>query len=106
MMKYTADNTKDRITELRIKKGVSEYQMSYDLGHSKSYVHSISSGRAVPSFREFFVICEYLGVTPKDFFDDELANPLLVEQIIEGIRGLNDEDLQTVLGIVDRLKSK
>jgi len=29
---------RDRISELRIKKGVSEYKMSYDLGHSKSFL--------------------------------------------------------------------
>ena len=34
----------DRITELRIKKNVSEYQMSLDLGKNKSYIQSISSG--------------------------------------------------------------
>ena len=39
---------RDRITQLRLKKGVSEYQMSYDLGHSRSYVYNISSGETVP----------------------------------------------------------
>ncbi len=29
---------RDRIFELRIKKGVSEYKMSTDMGHSKSYI--------------------------------------------------------------------
>ena len=28
---------RDRITQLRLRKGVSEYQMSYDLGHSRGY---------------------------------------------------------------------
>ena len=37
---------RDRITQLRLKKGVSEYQMSYDLGHSRSYVYNISSGKS------------------------------------------------------------
>lgn len=44
---------RERITELRIKKGVSEYRMSTDLGHSKSYIQSITSGRALPSLSEF-----------------------------------------------------
>ncbi len=39
---------KERITHLRLKKGVSEYQMSYDLGHSRGYVYNISSGKALP----------------------------------------------------------
>ena len=30
---------KNRITQLRIQKGVSEYQMGYDLGHSRGYVY-------------------------------------------------------------------
>lgn len=41
----------DRITELRIKKNVSEYQMSLDLGKNKSYIQSISSGRSLPVLR-------------------------------------------------------
>ena len=34
---------RDRISVLRTKKNVSEYRMSTDLGHSKSYMQSISS---------------------------------------------------------------
>lgn len=30
---------RNRITQLRLEKGVSEYQMSYDLGHSRSYIY-------------------------------------------------------------------
>ena len=37
---------RDRITQLRLKKGVSEYQMSYDLGHSRSYVYTPASMRS------------------------------------------------------------
>lgn len=44
---------RNKISELRIKKGLSEYKMSLDLGHSKSYIQSISSGKALPSLSEF-----------------------------------------------------
>lgn len=47
---------RNRITELRLKKGVSEYQMSMDLGQNKNYVQAISSGRALPSKLDVFVI--------------------------------------------------
>ena len=47
---------RNRITELRTKKGVSEYKMSMELGHSKTYIQSISSGRSLPSFSEFLYI--------------------------------------------------
>ena len=64
----------DRITELRIKKNVSEYQMSLDLGKNKSYIQSISSGRSLPTMENFLEICEYLEVTPCQFFDTALHN--------------------------------
>ena len=57
-----------RITELRRKKGVAEYRMSLELGRSKNYIQGITSGRSMPSMSEFFCICEYLGVTPQEFF--------------------------------------
>lgn len=45
---------RERITRLRLIKGVSEYQMSYDLGHSRGYIYNISSGKALPPMSEFF----------------------------------------------------
>ena len=43
----------NRITELRLKKNVSEYQMSLDLGRNKSYIQSLSSGRNNPTMENF-----------------------------------------------------
>lgn len=59
---------RDRITQLRMQKGVSEYKMSLDLGHSKGYIQSISSGKSLPSVSELLYICEYFCIEPKDFF--------------------------------------
>lgn len=95
---------RDRITQLRMKKGVSEYQMSLDLGHSKSYMQSISSGRALPSMSEFLVICDYLGVTPHDFFDEGATNPALISEILQEIGGFSDEDLKLLLAVIQRMK--
>jgi DNA-binding XRE family transcriptional regulator len=54
---------RERITQLRIQKGVSEYKMSYDLGHSRGYINNISSGKTLPSMTEFFAICSYFLIT-------------------------------------------
>lgn len=93
-----------RITELRLKKGVAEHKMSLDLGHSRSYMQGISSGRALPSMTEFLVICDYLGVTPLDFFDDSKANPPLIEEINNKIKEFSDEDLLLLLNIINRFQ--
>lgn len=59
---------RDRITQLRMERNISEYRMSLELGHSKGYIQSISSGRSMPSMSEFFAICEYFSITPAEFF--------------------------------------
>lgn len=97
---------RERISELRIKKGVSEYKMSLDLGHSKSYIQSISSGKAMPSFSEFLYICDYLGVTPKDFFDVDTQEPQDLLQLIHLARSLSKEDISALIHIAQRLSRK
>ena len=69
---------RNRITQLRLQKGVSEYQMSYDLGRSRGYINNISSGKSLPSMSEFLSICEYFNISPKNFFDDKLEYPALI----------------------------
>lgn len=97
---------RDRISILRTKKNVSEYKMSMDLGHSKSYMQSISSGRAAPSMSEFLYICEYLGVTPKEFFDDEMDAPAKVCKLYELVRNMPEADLDILIHTAERLSAK
>ena len=97
------DFIRNRITQLRISKNLSEYQMSLDLGNSKSYIQSITSGRALPSMTEFLSICEYLEVTPKDFFDDGLTNPDLIQKAVNGLKQLDDNDANLILSNINRL---
>ena len=95
---------RDRITNLRMAKGVSEYKMSYDLGHSRGYVNNISSGKSMPSMAEFFAICDYFGITPQEFFDTEHEDPVLVAKAIDEIRSLDDEDVLLILTMINRIK--
>ena len=97
-----------RITELRIKRNISEYQLSYDVGHSKNYVHNIVTGYSQPSVKELLYLIEALGVTPRDFFDEavEFRNPYLSKKIMDGIKGMSDENLEAVLLIIERLNEK
>lgn len=99
------DFIRRRITQLRIKKGVSEYQMSYDLGHSRGYIYNISSGKALPPMKEFLSICEYFEITPQQFFDESTNTPELIQKAIDGMRQLNESDLIMLLGIINRLKA-
>lgn len=94
---------RDRITQLRLNKGVSEYQMSYDLGHSRSYIYNISSGKSLPPMAELLQICEYFEITPCQFFDESSKHPVLVQTAMGYILKLNDDDLMLVISNLRRL---
>ena len=94
---------RDRITQLRLKKGVSEYQMSYDLGHSRGYVYNISSGKALPPLKEFFAICDYFDLTPAQFFNEDTQHPELIQKAIAGMEQMDESDLLMLLGIINRM---
>ena len=97
---------RERITQLRLRKGVSEYQMSYDLGHSRGYIYNISSGKALPPMKEFLAICDYFEITPQQFFDTSSQNPELLQKAREGMRQLSESDMLMLLGLINRLRAE
>lgn len=97
---------RERITQLRLKKGVSEYKMSYDLGHSRSYIHNISSAKSIPPLKELFQICDYFGISPAEFFNENIDNPALLQMVIDESKNLDDEDLLLVLSLIKRLSKR
>ena len=94
---------RDRISQLRIQKGVSEYQMSLELGHSRGYVQNITSGKSLPSVEGLFEICEYFEITPQQFFDDGISDPALISEAIKGMHKLKDSDKLLILNHINRL---
>lgn len=92
-----------RITELRLKLDISEQKMSQDMGHGRGYVRNITSGHANPSLPEFLYMCEYLGVTPGEFFNEEIEEPILLRRAYEGLKKLDERDLKVLIGLIDRL---
>lgn len=95
---------RNRITQLRINRGLSEYQLSYELGHSRGYINNISSGKSMPSMNEFFAICNYFDITPIEFFDEKHNDPELLSNTISTIKSLNDEDIKLLLSLIKRIK--
>ncbi len=96
---------RDRITELRMQAEVSEYQLSMELGHSKSYIQSISSGRSLPSLSAFFEICNYFNISPLEFFDETMKNPDQLHRITDKLKLLSENDLDFFEEILDKYHS-
>ncbi len=97
---------RDRITQLRLQKNVSEYSMSLELGLNRSYIQSVSSGKALPSMDRFLDICEYFELTPQEFFDTSFADPKLLSTFIEEAKKLSDDDLLALIAIMKRMRGK
>lgn len=71
----------ERLAELRTRKGVSARDMSLSLGQENNYINNIENKKSLPSMPSFFYICEYLGVTPQEFFDEGNANPEALNEL-------------------------
>lgn len=91
---------RDRITQLRLEKGISEYKLSYDLGHSRGYIYNISSGKTLPSMSEFLTICEYFDITPKDFFDAEQFSPQKSNELLREFGKLTPIQAKHILHVI------
>ena len=79
--------------------------MSLDLGHSGSYINSITSGRTVPSLKEFLYICEYLHITPEKFFQAEDNISPIKRKVISQIINLDDNDASLICNIIERFEN-
>ena len=74
-----------RLVALRQQKNVSAREMSLSLGMSENYINSLENGAALPNMTAFFFICDYLGITPQEFFDEQVPpqNKRLYELIMK-----------------------
>ncbi len=93
-----------RITQLRIQKGVSARDMSLSLGQNDNYINHIENRKAMPSLQALFWICEYFGITPQEFFDTDTNAPVKVRELMDAVKDLNNEQLDHLIAIAKGLK--
>ena len=94
-----------RLSQLRIQKGVAARDMSLSLEQSASYINTIEAGKSFPSMTAFFYICEYLHISPMEFFDFSSENPWQMKELGEKIKILPPRQIETILTLVDGLNS-
>lgn len=87
---------RNRLTELRMKKGVSEHRMSLDLDKSGSYIRGITNEGAMPSVKELFSIIAYFDMTPVEFFLPLQEHDSRYYKLYERLCSLNEADLEKV----------
>ena len=93
-----------RLAQLREKKGVSARDMSLSIGQNPGYINGIESGKALPSISGFFYICDYLNITPMEFFDVSVKNPTKSKELLDATKNLSNEQLEHLIAIAKGLK--
>ena len=100
------DFVPERMAKLRPKKGVSARDMSLSLGQANNYINNIENKKSLPSMQAFFYICEYLGVTPQEFFDEENMDPEALQEFVAEAKRLDSKSMAYILGIMKELNDR
>lgn len=85
-------------------KGVSARDMSLSIGQSSGYINNIENGVNFPSMTVFFYICEYLEVSPAEFFATDIKNPTKSNELLDATKKLSSEQLEHLIAIAKGLK--
>ena len=93
-----------RLSTLRLNKGVSARDMSLSIGLSEGYINNVENRVNYPSMEVFFYICEYLDITPAEFFDTNAQDPTKARALYAVAKGLSGEQLDTLIVLAKGLK--
>lgn len=97
---------KERICSLRAKRNVSARDMSLSIGQSENYINMIENGHSLPSMTVFIYICEYFGISPKEFFDEKNNNPKLINDIVSELKNLSDSHLSSIFALIKNFNNE
>ena len=71
-----------------------------------SYINRIENQKAYPSMQVFFYICDYLKITPGDFFNQHMSYPKEINELIKILQNLNSEQLKLIKQIAEQFCKK
>ncbi len=94
----------NRLYDLRMQQNVSARKMSNLIGMGDAYINTIENNKSMPKMEQFYFICDYLKISPSDFFDEGNSNPQRLAALMEDLKSLSDEQLATVAAVVREMK--
>lgn len=59
------------LAKIRVKSGLSAYELSLRIGKDASYIHKVESGKINISLKAILKICETLNIEPVELFKSE-----------------------------------
>ena len=96
-----------RLSSIRTAKGISAREMSLSLGQGAGYINNIENGRNLPSMSMFLEICEYLEISPMEFFNFA-GHPVLCKsteaQLLNAFAKLGREEQELIIKLTETLR--
>ena len=92
-----------RLSELRIQRGLSARDMSLSLGQGESYINNVENCQNYPSMATFFEICEFLEISPQEFFDTANKSPTQAHKLLDICRHLSTDQVDLLITIAENL---
>jgi len=93
-----------RLAKLRTQKGLSAREMSLQMGQNPGYINNIETGKSLPSLSGILYICDFLGISPCEFFDFDASCPTKLHGIIEDLKHPDDAQLDNIAALVKGLR--
>lgn len=104
------DFVQKRVVELLIERNISEYKASMELGHCKSYMQKITSGKANPSLNALNEFCNFVGITLSEFFYDPDEDQMpeyrkSIRDLVANTNGLEDQEIEILTNVAKGLQA-
>lgn len=103
-MRIDENFIRNQITELRLKRDISERELSLSLNKAGNYINNITSGKSLPLMENFIDICDFFEITPFEFFYPNMNNPITSKKIYDELIRLSNNNLDKFLFILETMK--
>jgi len=92
-----------RIAYLRKLKNISVNKLATTAGISQSYLRDIEIENKNPTVEIVALICQALGISLKDFFDDDSTASFQSDPLLQRIYKMNTEQRHALLRFLDTM---
>ena len=94
----------DRLRSLRNERNISAREMSLALGQNETYINKLENNQRSISMQMFFNLCDFLKITPSDFFNDNIQNTTIdCETLAKKFKRLSPEQALHVNFLLEEL---
>lgn len=92
-----------RLAFFRVQKGITVNKLANLAGISQSFLREIELGNKKPTVETLRVLCDTLGISLKDFFDDGTSSALMDDELLAQLYRLSPSQRQTLSAFLKTL---